>query len=429
MKKILLSLLTVSAVAAVAFYGTRAFFSDVETSTGNTFQAGAIDLKVDSTAHYNGMVCVDGKWEYENPDAPTLPDYPVLGTGCTGTWELTDLTQSKTFFDYDDLKPGDLGENTISLHVYDNDAYVCATINPTLNDDVSSNEPELESGDALDTDSIFDGELAQNMQFRIWADMCTGENTNYPSAYAGDNIYQAGCDGEPLLTSGSGILDPVSWALADSTSSIFGSGPMEGEKDYYIGMEWSLPASVGNQVQTDKYMADISFYAVQSRNNPTFKCPAVAGQVENGVLRLENEPENTDGPWTVLSSDDVWVDMTYNTSGETFNYSLVGKGLAASTSYDLIYYADGWPGNNPGAFIGTHTTDGSGDLNVTTISKELGMDLPSSPDGNFAKGAKIWLVLASDYDETNHMMTAWNPDQYLFEGNVYIHYNDTGVNP
>ena len=58
MKKILLSLAIIAVVGAVAVGVTGAFFSDTETSTGNTFTAGAIDLKVDSEQHYNGNVCV-----------------------------------------------------------------------------------------------------------------------------------------------------------------------------------------------------------------------------------------------------------------------------------------------------------------------------------------------------------------------------------
>lgn len=48
MKKILLSVLTISLVGAVAIGATGAYFSDTETSTGNTFTAGTIDLMVNS---------------------------------------------------------------------------------------------------------------------------------------------------------------------------------------------------------------------------------------------------------------------------------------------------------------------------------------------------------------------------------------------
>jgi len=45
-KKILVSLSVIAAVAAIAIGGTVAYFSDVETSPGNTFTAGTIDLAV-----------------------------------------------------------------------------------------------------------------------------------------------------------------------------------------------------------------------------------------------------------------------------------------------------------------------------------------------------------------------------------------------
>jgi predicted ribosomally synthesized peptide with SipW-like signal peptide len=58
MRKITKSVLLVIAVAAVAAYATYSFFSDTETSTGNTFTAGAIDLKVDHLREtYNGVDC------------------------------------------------------------------------------------------------------------------------------------------------------------------------------------------------------------------------------------------------------------------------------------------------------------------------------------------------------------------------------------
>ncbi|MFA5154112.1 MAG: TasA family protein [Clostridia bacterium] len=48
MKKIILSLAIVGVVGTVAIGGTIAYFSDTETSTGNTFTAGTVDISVDS---------------------------------------------------------------------------------------------------------------------------------------------------------------------------------------------------------------------------------------------------------------------------------------------------------------------------------------------------------------------------------------------
>ncbi len=246
-KSILISLSVIAAVAAIAVGGTIAYFSDTETSTGNTFTAGELDLKVDYESTYN--------------------DVENIG------WSLRDLTNEK-FFNLSDVKPGDSGEGTISLHVYSNNAWGCVTITPTANDDVSSNEPELTAGDVQEIlENPMDGELAQNMQFRIWADVCTpGINSVYPTAIAGDNIYQPDCD--RLLTEGVGLTNPVTWALADSqTPNVFtGVGPLIGSNTYYLGVAWDIPGTVGNVIQSDSYQADISFYTEQEKNNTGFLC-------------------------------------------------------------------------------------------------------------------------------------------------------------
>jgi len=58
MKKILLSLAVIVAVGGVVWGVTGAFYNDTETSTGNIFTAGSIDLKVDHTKQtYNGVDC------------------------------------------------------------------------------------------------------------------------------------------------------------------------------------------------------------------------------------------------------------------------------------------------------------------------------------------------------------------------------------
>ncbi|MFA5791851.1 MAG: SipW-dependent-type signal peptide-containing protein [Candidatus Paceibacterota bacterium] len=425
MKKIILSLSMIAVVGVVVLGATGAFFSDTETSTGNTFTAGAIDLKVDSEQHYNGNVCqLVGSTGQGNYQWVGSSPYPVPGSPCDGTWTLTDLQNGvQKFFNFADIKPGDEGENTISLHVINNDAWACVDVNITKNDDVSSNEPELAAGDTANTDSIFDGELAQNIKFAAWAD-------------DGDNIWESP---EPLLFSNqsgpaSDVLGGKTYTLADSST-----GPLVASSTRYIGLAWCAGtqaivgntitcngAGMGNNTQTDSMVASIAFRVEQARNNAGFRC-STATQTNPHALRLENETIVEGGPWTIIN-DGTYADLAWAGDGNTFDYTLTGKGLAASTAYSLIYYADGWPGNNPGAFIGTHTTDGSGNIVAGAGNPNLGVDLPTLPDGNFTNGAKIWLVRSSDYNSgslSTGPMTAWNPSQYLFEGNVYINYNDT----
>lgn len=47
MRKILLSLLSIVLVSTVAVGATKAYYDDTETSNGNTFAAGTLDLTVD----------------------------------------------------------------------------------------------------------------------------------------------------------------------------------------------------------------------------------------------------------------------------------------------------------------------------------------------------------------------------------------------
>ncbi|KKR27801.1 MAG: hypothetical protein UT61_C0066G0016, partial [Candidatus Woesebacteria bacterium GW2011_GWA1_39_8] len=125
-KKSLVSLLAIGAVTIAGVAATRAFFSDTETSTGNTFEAGSIDLKVDNESFWNRGA--EG----------------LIAKRTDLSWEAQDLDGSnKVFFSYQDMKPGDLGEDTISLHT-DNDAWVCASFNVTENKDNSCTEPELD---------------------------------------------------------------------------------------------------------------------------------------------------------------------------------------------------------------------------------------------------------------------------------------------
>lgn len=279
--KILSSAMLIAFVVALAFAGTQAFFNDEETSAGNLFTAGALDLLVDSQSHYAGLVCNDqGVWEIEDVDAGTTrPD--LEGEPCDGTWEMTDLGPENTFFNFDDLKPGDEGENTISLHVENNDAYACVIIDNIQDDDNGTTEPEAEAGDVTpgDGDGLGGGELSQELRFFAWADNDIVD--------PGNNIWDAG---EPVLFSNvegpaSDVIDGVVYPLFTPDT-----GPLNGAETTYIGLYWCYGdievdqisntltcdgAGGTNLTQTDSLSADITFYVEQARNNEEFTCPAL----------------------------------------------------------------------------------------------------------------------------------------------------------
>ena len=337
-RKILLSLLSISAVALLAFGASRAFFSDTETSTGNTFTAGAIDLKVDSEAHCNGLVCREfatGDFRWSEPvntnPTPEQLAQEHYNEPCSGTWAETDLGAAQyKFFNLLDVKPGDDGENTISLHVYDNDAWGRFVIDKVKDIDGTCTEPESDPS-ANDTEcdaasnSILDnspaGELAENMTFYAWLDQGAvpgfqnGDDTSDDNdATEGDNIWNctlangdpnfnptglnpSNCN-EPLVIL-PGTVDPAGethdiWTALSAVDAVYcpptapanghntdpsgnyltchglaDDGRMVGSATYYFGLAWLIPDTVGNEAQTDSLTADLSFDVVQHRNNPT----------------------------------------------------------------------------------------------------------------------------------------------------------------
>lgn len=436
-KKILVSLSVIAAVAAIAIGGTIAYFSDTETSTGNTFTAGAIDLKIDNKSYV------------------TNPETGLLAASPNTSWTLSDLT-GQLFFNFSDLKPGDIGEDTISLHVDNNDAWLCAAAQVTADDDVTCTEPELADDQNCSTPGLNQGELADAIHFAFWGD-------------DGDNVYE---NNEVIFLQGP--IDNVNGviALADSGHNVWGQSnlPLEGGSERYIGKAWCfgdlnitpLPSGqdydpitagnvscngsgVNNASQTDRVMGDIQFYAVQARNNPTFTCAGNYNPIypTTRTLILEDKDIN----WDVIQNNKKGT-LTYNISGDTFIGTFDATGLDFTTNYSLIYYADkdprfgSWGGNNPGAVIATFTTDGSGNISAAAVNQDLGMDLPASPDWNInpvpnycdnnntyddyntCAGAKIWLVPTSDLTSGILPLAAWNPSTYLFETDL-INYNDT----
>jgi predicted ribosomally synthesized peptide with SipW-like signal peptide len=265
------SVMLFSAAAALYIGGTGAFFSDQETSSGNTFTAGAIDLKIDNESYYNGAL---------NQNT---------------SWSLDDLGSTiHKFFDFDDIKPGDVGEDTISLHVNTNDAYLCAEVKLTSDEENSNTQPEIDDGDT--TTGPGQGELADAVNFLWWAD-------------DGDNVLE---DNETVLPGGPlgalAVGQSAFVTLADSTSNIWNPaqapGPIPGNTTKYLGKAWCFGAitaaplpqdglgadstrtpanssggvscsgvNVNDVSQTDSLTADVSFSAVQSRNNTAFTCP------------------------------------------------------------------------------------------------------------------------------------------------------------
>lgn len=290
-----MSLGVIVVVGAVAIGGTVAWFWDVEKSSGNTFKAGELDLKIDNTCHYNGMVCecTDADvpvctWKAE--DSTDLDSYVEtetvkIGDSCACTWAAKDL-DGERFYDYDDIKPGDWGEHTLSIRVDNNDAWGRILTTAIENREHGCTEPESDV-DGTCT-GRWCGELAQNMYTFSWKDDGVGGN---PST-KGDNIYQTGediltdstCDGAkdyngqtycPVLSKTSAEstctymmgYNPQGDLPGDTATQITSKFSLTGGVTYYIGTAWFVPFDVDNIIQGDSIKADISFEIEQKRHN------------------------------------------------------------------------------------------------------------------------------------------------------------------
>jgi len=355
-KKILASVFIIGLLALGLGWGTYSFFSDTETSTGNVFTAGTIDIAVDS----------------ENPWTRTYSDLLECVKPCQVRWI-----------------------NFTIINVGDNEVYVWKHINITgwdggiphypEGDPVASSEPEYE-------ECLVDGVYVPKDYLAPWI------------------IYDLFINGDPVITEENELrLDDIActWIFLGVLQP---GGQMEVCQSYHL-MTWSdsNTPEVTNWAQGDRLYFDIELYAVQE-GGPS---------PETGVLTLENKNEN----WEPVYGDGVEGQLIYNLEGSTFDYTFEATGLTPQTEYSLIYYADPWPGCNPGALIATFTTDGSGAISASG-SANIGFDLPDPGDRNYPAGAKIWLVPSTDYDLTTNSMTAWKPTEYLFGMNL-IHYHCT----
>ena len=176
-------------------------------------------------------------------------------------WREKDLTGNETFFNFDDVKPGDWGTNIISLHVFGNNAYSCLLVTDPVDNENTLTGPELKLNDTVAT-----GELSQFLSAVVWVD-------NTPQ----NNQYDAG---ETILYGPKALKDIKTMTRL----------PLTVTTTAYVGLAWCLGtqtidqvngiiscSGAGNQdiAQTDIFLASLTAYAEQQRNNDNFSCAVV----------------------------------------------------------------------------------------------------------------------------------------------------------
>ncbi len=334
MKRILYSAASIVFIGVLAYSATGAFFSDTETSTGNTFAAGDIDLRIDNESYVTNAA-------------------GVLVASEENSWSISDLTD-QLFFSFSDVKPGDVGEDTISIHAGSNDAWACMAADMTATPDNGINEPEGDAGDV--TDGVLGGELQNFLNFTFWND-------------DGDNVYETGETQITQLTGPASSIFNGTWLpLADS--SLGTSSAILGSSTEYVGKAWCFGAltlapvaqdglgKTGNNgplvrgtgvscdgsgenniAQTDGITVDVSFYAVQTRNNGQFLCsglPPFEGTSAPAIDWVETAQTGGDATEIATSTDsgsNALQLTTINDTASRVRYTYDIADINASTSF------------------------------------------------------------------------------------------------
>lgn len=244
MKKLIASLITVLALSAAVYMGTKAYFSDTETSVGNTITAGTIDIAVDG----------------ENP------------------WEATYSSQLT------DMKPGDLYakevEFTIS-NVGTNPVVIWKKV--VITDENTGVESEPECTD----------------QGGIWI------NPNGPCDWQGNNdnnnissviSYSMKVDGVSL------IMPEWGYTFADMDGVWVPLGNLEPGTSMVVTQNYKMNENAGNEYQGDEMVFDYVLYAEQyMASGPKNTARGVV--LENKTGDPYWLPVTNDGVWAYLSWD------------------------------------------------------------------------------------------------------------------------------
>ncbi len=341
MKRILLSIGTLALVGVVAVGATTAFFSDTETSEGNTFTAGSIDLLMSNESYLQ-----------TNGEIEKVDDL---------SWNVGDLgdIEDGLFFSFDDVKPGDLGEDTITLEVNSNNSWAC--MKGEVKNRVSGGHEEATNND---------GHLPEEIQLAFWVD-------------DGDNVYEGN---EEIVWEGTAedLFDGKWQSIADAEESILEEagenvgekGELIGEEEYHIAKAWchgdlKEDASeegddnpqereetgftcdggvVGNASQGDSFDVDVEFHAVQSRNNMDFECSSLDEIGEGGENNIDESSVQNYSPtgWSGWScpTDQTAVGGTVLVDGDPIDSSLLeaegvaepGANIGGETYPDFPHY-------------------------------------------------------------------------------------------
>lgn len=246
--RLVLAVAAIAVVATAGFLGTRAFFSDTETSVGNVFAAGSLDLMVG-----------------------------ITGAGDDNDFAPQSIPGNQSLFVFNNLIPGDSDTGYFRLES-SQDAWACLAADLTADYENVRLDAEQDAGDNTAGTGPNGGELSQYMEIAIWE--ANNNNT--------DGVVGTAENDTLRVMSLEDFANTEYHALQDSATGdnpLLAGGEEQYEFAYCFGEFTNVQdvtdnggtlecdgSSAGNDSQTDSTEMTIHFYAEQMQNNDNFVC-------------------------------------------------------------------------------------------------------------------------------------------------------------
>jgi predicted ribosomally synthesized peptide with SipW-like signal peptide len=333
-RRILGGIGTIGVAGAAAGLGTSAYFSDEESFEDNTLTAGELDLFVDY-------------WTGANSEA--------IDGGTTGSGQNDGGVSAQ--YVLNDVKPGDSGKLVFCPKIVDNPAWLWAGSSGFTQFENGLTEPETEVDD---TTGEGNGELADNIQVTVAYcepsvddpdspdDFDTVRELDNPEDYTLTDLLLELQTG--YLLDGREENDSGEWVPTDD-----GAYPASPDSDTQTGpcicIDWNVPTTVGNVIQSDSVEFDIGFTAQQSRHNETPQTPYGAVVTSDSELKtaLDDGEAVTFAQSYGDSIPEVSRTTTFSPDGnpdtyDVFDINTSGSGLDLGSEGDLRQY--GYIGEN-----------------------------------------------------------------------------------
>jgi Ca-activated chloride channel family protein len=342
-RQLLAGMGAVGLASAGAGLGTTAYFNDTESFEGNNLQAGEFDLKVDWQHMYYGAM-QDGIYASAGrPYVSAFPDADEDGvrdeflTRGELAAEMEDDETSQAVEDayraqfadvpndfespliaLDDVKPGDSGCLSLSMHLFDNPGHIWLGTENVSASENGQSEPEAE----VDETAQGAGELAESMNARVWYD---DGNCELDSGFEGETAEVVA------------VLDR-SGSMDDDTGNPATSAKWNGAKD---GVETLVDALAPNTPSVQFGLASYSSSATVDQaltTDPSDIDAALGTLSTGGSTDIESGLAAADGMFSGTADSEIVVVLTNGneTTGDAVGYA-AGMKSDGKTIYTIAY--------------------------------------------------------------------------------------------